>query len=109
MNPVSIIAVCLSALAIVVTITIAIINSGRSDKKEDAETAKEISAALTDIKNVKEVCEDIRVDVKSMNTNFLGLSKEITKVSTETETNIKNLEKRMDKFESDLREVRAHG
>lgn len=109
MNPVSIIAVCISALTVVVTITIAIVSSTKSDKKDETDAAKEISAAVTDIKNVKEVCEDIRLDVRSMNNNFLGLSREITSVSTETKTNIKNLEKRLDGFEKELREVRAHG
>lgn len=109
MNPVSIIAVCLSALAIVVTITIAIINSGKSDKREGAETAKERTEANVEIKNLKAICEDIQADVKSMNANFLGLSKEITEVSTSTKLNIANLEKRMDKFEAELKEVRIHG
>lgn len=109
MNTVSIIAVCLSALAIVVTIIIAIINSGKSDKKEGAETASERTEANVEIKNLKAICEDIQADVKSMNANFLGLSKDITEVSTATKISIANLEKRMDKFEQDLKEVRRHG
>lgn len=109
MNTVSIIAVCLSALAIVVTIIIAIINSGKSDRKESTESARELSEARTDIMNVKELCEDIRVDVKSMNTNFINLSREVTNISTESKVEIRNLKDRMDKFEAKLREAKVNG
>lgn len=108
MNSVSIIAVCVSACGIIATIIIAIINSGKNDKKEDKLSAEKMTEANVEIKNLKTICEDIQADVKSMNNNFLSLSREITEVSTTTNVSIANLKERMDRFEKELREVRAH-
>ena len=106
MNVGTIISIVLSASAIIVTIVIAIINIKNAHSKEDKDDAKKLQEAVSEIKSVKEMCYGISGDVKGMNQNILCLTGEMAK----EQANHENLEKRVDKLENELREVRlAHG
>lgn len=102
-SAVVVVPIVLSALAIAVTIVIAIINIKNSSSKEDKDEAKELTEAVSEIRNVKETCQKISDDVKGMNQNILLLTREI---ATE-QANHANLEKRVDRLENELREVIA--
>lgn len=109
MKALQILPIVLSAIAIVVTVVIAIINMGKSTNKEEKEEAKEFSMALADINHVKTGIDKIQDDIRRMDENqcknMLLLTKEIAKAQSSQES----LEKRVDRLESDLKEVLMHG
>lgn len=101
MSALVIIPIVLSATAIIVTIVIAIINIKNAHSKEDKDDAKELQEAVTEIKSVKETCFGIRDEVKGMNQNILRLAEG----QARGQSDHKNLEKRVDKLENDLKEL----
>lgn len=106
MSALVIIPIVLSAVAIIVTIVIALINVKNAKSKEDKDDAKELQEAVTAIKTVKETCDYIRDEVKGMNQNILRLAEGMARGQADH----KNLEKRVDKLEADLREaIKSHG
>lgn len=96
---VSIISVVIALISLTIAGYTVVKNNSKDEKKESVSAHTELAMAITDIKNLGEVCGSIQKDVKAMNETINENFRELERKITTNEVNLINFEKRLEKLE----------